>query len=269
MLFEIESTGKTIEKAIENALFELKAIREDVDIKILEQGGLFKKAKVLVSISEDARDKYLKKEERKEELEAEETVKEVIEEEPVYAEEVEVVVAENFQDKEEILKDEKQPSKNVSIEKIISGKEFIEGFVAVSKCGESVEEISRDENEIKLEIKGEGASNLIGYRGECLNALQYIANVIENEEKDTKTRVVLNIENYREKREETLKALARRMAAKVQKTNKSVKLEPMCANDRRIIHTEIQNYEGLTTMSKGVEPNRFLIIMPEGEKKED
>ena len=59
------------------------------------------------------------------------------------------------------------------------------------------------------------------------------------------------------------------MATKVQKTNKSVKLEPMCANDRRIIHTEIQNYEGLTTMSKGVEPNRFLIIMPASENKED
>lgn len=266
MLFEIESTGKTIEKAIENALFELKAIREDVDIKILEQGGLFKKAKVLVSISEDARDKYIKKEERKEELEAEETVREIVDEPTIVEEEVSAVIVENIP--EETKEDLAENKQSISSEKKTNGKDFIEGFVAVSKCGECVEEISRTDDEIKLEIKGANASNLIGYRGECLNALQYIANVIENEEKTTKTRVIIDIENYRNKREETLKGLARRMAAKVQKTNKSVKLEPMCANDRRIIHTEIQNYDGLTTMSKGVEPNRFLIIMPEGENKD-
>ena len=78
-----------------------------------------------------------------------------------------------------------------------------------------------------------------------------------------KTRVILDIENYRAKREATLCGLADRMAKKVLKTGKSVKLEPMCANDRRIIHTALQNVEGVTTVSKGTEPNRYLVVMLE------
>ena len=80
MLFEFEATGKNIEKAIENALFELKAVRDDVDIKILEQGGLFKKARVLVTISEDARDKYIKREQVRNLDEELESIEEVVEE---------------------------------------------------------------------------------------------------------------------------------------------------------------------------------------------
>lgn len=259
MIFEIEATGKTIEKAVENALFELKAIREDVDIKILEQGGFFKKAKVLVSISEDARSKYLKKEENRnkvlaeEEQTAEEIVKEIIDE----PKEVEVEIVEIKDDNKdvEIVSIKEEPKEKIDAEN------FIKGFINVCGCGNEVEKTISD-GEIKFEIKGEKASDLIGYRGECLNALQYISNIIENDGKQTKTRVIIDIENYKSKREETLRALARRMAAKVLKTNKVVKLEPMNANDRRIIHTEVQNFEGLTTMSKGTEPNRYLLIMP-------
>ena len=262
MLFEVEASGKTVEKAVENALFELKAVRDDVDIKVLEQGGLFKKAKVLVSISDDAREKYEKRYEKREELK-EELNEEVggekflnsETESKESSEEAEAVI-EIVEIEEEIeLPQEKTVSNNNCAEN------FIKGFVEVSKCGEEVD-CNITEDEIKLEIKGSRASELIGYRGECLNALQYIANIIENENRQSKIRVVLDIENYKSKREETLKGLAKRMANKVLKTNKSVKLEPMCANDRRIIHSEIQNYEGVTTASKGNEPNRYLIISP-------
>lgn len=270
MLFEFEATGKNIEKAIENALFELKAIRDDVDIKILEQGGLFKKARVLVSISEDAREKYIKREQSKdiaEEIEnVEENIEEIVEEVIETVEEIqEVSKEEKKQQKEEekiTKKAEKEEIKRVKKSEKLTAEKFLEGFVQLSGYGNDVTSV-RNNEEVRIVIGGEKASDLIGYRGECMNALQYISSIIENENADKKTRVILDIEGYRERREETLKALAQRMAKKVIKTGKSAKLEPMCANDRRIIHTELSEVEGVSTISKGTEPNRYLIVIPE------
>ncbi|MCI5797712.1 MAG: Jag N-terminal domain-containing protein [Firmicutes bacterium] len=274
MLLEFEATGKNIEKAIENALFELKAVRDDVDIKILEQGGLFKKARVLVTISEDAREKYLRREQARNLEEVEETINEVVD----AAEELANSVEETFEEIEkEITKEEKKELKEEQKElkkaekeerklakksEKLNAEQFLEGFVKVSGCGNEVTAL-RTDDEVRIVINGDKSSDLIGYRGECMNALQYIASVIENENADKKTRVILDIENYRERREETLKALAHRMAKKVLKTGKSAKLEPMCANDRRIIHTELADVEGVSTISKGTEPNRYLIVIPE------
>ena len=143
----------------------------------------------------------------------------------------------------------------------MTAENFIDGFVKVSGCGEEITAL-RGENEVVINIVGNKASDLIGYRGECLNALSYVASVIENENAERKTRVIVDIENYRAKREATLCGLADRMAKKVLKTGKSVKLEPMCANDRRIIHTALQNVDGITTVSKGTEPNRYLVVTP-------
>ena len=273
MLLEFGATGKNIEKAIVNALFELKAVRDDVDIKILEQGGLFKKARVLVTISEDAKEKYLRREQARN-LEVEETINEVID----AAEELANSVEETFEEIEkEITKEEKKELKEEQKElkkaekeerklakksEKLNAEQFLEGFVKVSGCGNEVTAL-RTDDEVRIVINGDKSSDLIGYRGECMNALQYIASVIENENADKKTRVILDIENYRERREETLKALAHRMAKKVLKTGKSAKLEPMCANDRRIIHTELADVEGVSTISKGTEPNRYLIVIPE------
>lgn len=277
MLLEFEATGKNIEKAIENALFELKAVRDDVDIKILEQGGLFKKARVLVTISEDAREKYLRREQARNLEEVEETINEVVD----AAEELANSVEETFEEVEkEITKEEKKELKEEQKElkkaekeerklakksEKLNAEQFLEGFVKVSGCGNEVTAL-RTDDEVRIVINGDKSSDLIGYRGECMNALQYIASVIENENADKKTRVILDIENYRERREETLKALAHRMAKKVLKTGKSAKLEPMCANDRRIIHTELADVEGVSTISKGTEPNRYLIVIPEEKK---
>ena len=258
MKFEVESTGKSIEKAIENALFELKAIREDVDIKILEQGGLFKKAKVLVSISEESLDKYKKRVQAREEIKEEK-------EECCCVQAVEEACTCN----EECTCEEALECENSNCEKAeknLSAEDFIKGFVEVSGYGENIE-VNKEDGEVRIEIKGAKATDLIGYRGESLHALQYIANVIENEKSREKKRVLLNIENYREKREQTLKDLAKRMAAKVIKTGKSVKLEPMNASDRRIIHLELQDSDKLTTISKGVEPNRYLVILPKTDNE--
>ena len=130
----------------------------------------------------------------------------------------------------------------------------------------------------RIAIKGNDASTLIGHHGDTLDALQYLANLASarknvHGERD-KSRVTLDIEGYRAKREETLRALARRMAAKAIRNNRSVMLEPMSAYERRIIHSEIQGIEGVSTNSIGSDNNRKIVIYltdkkPKGVFEED
>lgn len=131
------------------------------------------------------------------------------------------------------------------------------------------------EGEHKIEITGEDAGVLIGHHGETLDALQYIANLAANrrapvDEDGTKkqyTKVTIDVENYRKKREETLRALARRMAARVLKYKRSITLEPMNPYERRIIHSEIQGIDGVSTHSIGVDNDRKIVItLDRGDK---
>lgn len=121
-----------------------------------------------------------------------------------------------------------------------------------------------------ITIEGEGASILIGHHGDTLEAFQYLVNLAANKKDDEErqyTRITVNVENYREKREETLRKLASKMAAKVKKSGRNIALEPMNAYERRIIHAEIQKIEGVSTNSVGAEGNRRVIIFPEGAAK--
>ena len=130
----------------------------------------------------------------------------------------------------------------------------------------------------RIVIEGDDASTLIGHHGDTLDALQYLANLAcarknINGERD-KSRVTIDIEGYRAKREETLRALARRMAAKALRNKRSVMLEPMSAYERRIIHSEIQDIEGVSTNSVGSDNNRKIVIFltdkrPKGVFEED
>ena len=124
----------------------------------------------------------------------------------------------------------------------------------------------------RIVISGEDASALIGHHGDTLNSLQYLANLASARKnihgiKD-KSRVTIDIEGYRAKREETLRALARRMAAKALKNKRSVMLEPMSAYERRIIHSEIQGIEGVSTNSIGSDTNRKIVIYLTDKKPE-
>ena len=124
--------------------------------------------------------------------------------------------------------------------------------------------------EALLTISGNGAGTLIGYHGDTLDALQYLINLTANKKEDDErkyTRITVDIENYREKRAETLKKLARHMADKVKRTGRNIVLEPMNAYERRIIHSEVQNIEGVSTNSVGAEGNRRVILFPEGNEK--
>ena len=130
--------------------------------------------------------------------------------------------------------------------------------------------VSEGENgETRIAINGEGASVLIGHHGDTLDSLQYLANLAANKKVDGKkedyVKVSIDVEGYRAKREETLRAMARRMASKVLKYKKSVMLEPLNPYERRIIHSEIQNIEGVSTNSIGSENNRKIVIFLDGE----
>ena len=120
-----------------------------------------------------------------------------------------------------------------------------------------------DDNKL-IKVDGDSAGVLIGHHGDTLDSLQYLANLAANKktagEKREYCRVTVDVENYRAKREETLRALARRMADKVLRYKKSVMLEPMNPYERRIIHSEIQNIAGVSTNSIGSENNRKVVL---------
>ena len=254
-----EATGKNIEQAIENALFELKAPREDVDIKILSEGGLFKKAKVIVSISEDAIEKYEKREKLREEEKEQKSIQEkTSDKEEVFSKDIKKEEEKEIKEKEN-FKEEKEEIKN-SEEKMerISCIEFVKGLVDAFGKTAQISELEEDEVK-KILLEGEELGDLIGYRGEALFALSYLMSSICKRENK---KVVLDICGYRNKREEALKKLAYRMASKVIKSGRFAKLEPMDASERRIIHLALQDNDKVTTMSKGTEPKRYLIIFP-------
>ena len=275
-----EFQARTVEKAIEKGLAELGKSKFDVDIKILESGGLFKKAKVQISFDDKdefsldnlfGEDKNEKPEEteKKEEptLEQEvqtheckekaEPTKEVLEETLVHLD----VEPENLDSEEEIeiveVKD--KPKKERVYTNNKGSKEFIEGLLKKMGVTGTVE-IEEQEEHSKAVISTEQAGAVIGYRGECLSAIQYLSNIVEQKKNKTAKRLIVDVADYRERRDDSIKDMADRMARKVLKMRKAIKLKPMNAYERRIIHSYLQKFDGVTTHSVGVEPHRCLII---------
>lgn len=149
-----------------------------------------------------------------------------------------------------------------------SADDFAKKLLENMQINADVETELRDNGEYLININGEEAGVLIGHHGETLDALQYLCNLAANKkdgESDDReyTRVVVDISGYRAKREETLRQLARRMAERALKYKRSVSLEPMPSHERRIIHSEVQKIEGVTTNSVGSENNRRVVIFPE------
>ena len=136
------------------------------------------------------------------------------------------------------------------------------------RMGVKVEVYVDDSNEDNLYIHmvGDTLGILIGRRGETLDALQYLTSLQVNKGRDGYIRVTLDTENYRAKREDSLRRLAQRMANRAQKTGRKVVLEPMNPYERRVLHTALQNHPGVTTHSEGEEPNRRVVIMLAGQE---
>ncbi len=151
----------------------------------------------------------------------------------------------------------------------------VEASANVTRIDERLSENSKTyEKDIHIEITGKGLGMLIGRHGDVLDSLQYLCNIVvgrypKKSEKHEYVRIVLDIENYRAKREDTLKALARRMASKVVTSGRSFTLEPMSSYERRIIHSELQSFKGVHTYSIGTENNRRVVIAYGDDVSED
>lgn len=123
-------------------------------------------------------------------------------------------------------------------------------------------EVSVKEQTISANIKGENLGVLIGRRGETLDDLQYLSNLVVNKNSEAKQKIILDIEGYRDRRKNALQKLALRLADKVRKQGKSIVLEPMNAQERRVIHTTLQSRDDIYTFSEGEEPYRKIVIAP-------
>lgn len=128
---------------------------------------------------------------------------------------------------------------------------------------------TEDEGSLNIQLEGEDMGIVIGKRGDTLDSLQYLTSLVANKGKsrDDYTRVTIDTEGYRQKREESLKALSERLANKVTKSGKKYTLEPMNPYERRIIHANLQSNEDVTTFSIGEEPYRKVVIAPKNERR--
>lgn len=222
----IIAEGKTSNEAIENGLRELGCTKQDVDIKILE--------------NEDKRSFYSILAPRivKVELTLKENVEKNIEKTIINKEE-KILSDENYElAKEDLVK-------------------FLDSF---SKIYNLEYEINKNNNLIEINITGENSSKLIGYRGDIINSLQTILSAIANKNTNERVRLSLDICDYKSKRENTLKELAKKLEKTVLRTKRKVVLEPMTAYERKILHTELQNSKNVTTYSIGEEPHRKLVV---------
>lgn len=192
-----------------------------------------------------------------------EPTKPVEPEKPVEAEEVkETEEAVKSEETEEEQEAESDVTIDRNDELFITSKNFLKQMIEDMGIDCDIE--SRTEgNMIKFNIMCSEESDIgiiIGKRGETLDSLQYIVNLVTNRNADTYIRVILDCNQYRSKRERSLQKLARRLADKAIQTGRDIKLEPMNPYERRIIHTYLQNDENVNTFSQGNEPNRRVII---------
>ncbi|NLM12059.1 MAG: protein jag [Clostridiaceae bacterium] len=156
--------------------------------------------------------------------------------------------------------------KKVDYEKIVRG--FLEPIFDAMAINEELE-INEDGDSINVRVSADDIGIIIGRRGETLDALQYLLGLVVNKYSDSFVRVTFDVGNYREKREETLEKLAKRLAYKVARNRKSITLEPMNPYERRIIHATLQNYKNVVTYSVGDDPNRKVVIRYKREQRQE
>ena len=140
-----------------------------------------------------------------------------------------------------------------------TGKEFLLGMFGKMGLSVQIEKLTT-KDKITFQVHGEELGILIGKHGQTLDAIQYLTNLVANKEVHRRCQIVVDVENYRSRREETLIQLAHRLGAKVRRTRQKIALEPMNAFERKIIHLALQNEKNIKTDSEGQEPYRHIVI---------
>ena len=137
---------------------------------------------------------------------------------------------------------------------------YLRGLLDYMGVDAQIEITQRENGGLTANLSGNGMGAVIGRRGETLDAIQHLVNYSVNRGNDKRMHISVDAENYRSKREESLVHLAEKMAAKAVKYKRSMALEPMNSYERHVIHTALQNYEGVSTSSTGTEPNRRVVV---------
>lgn len=218
--------GKTTSEAISNGLKELNVSKDKVNIKVLED---HEKRSFFSILSPRV-------------VKVELTVKD---------EEVNQV---KLKRNTNTISEEELNASKLKVDNFMN--EFVKMFTSLNYKTE----VDLNDGFLKIDINGDDSKTLIGYRGEVLNSLQVILNSIANKDAKGKTRIILNISNYREKREKSLEELADKFSKTVFRTGKSITLEPMTAYERKIIHNRLQSSDKVKTYSIGEEPYRKVVI---------
>lgn len=148
--------------------------------------------------------------------------------------------------------------KKTNYENIV--RDFLSPILSSMGVSDEISIVQDEDNSLNVRLSADNIGIVIGRRGETLDALQYLLGLVVNKYSDNFMRVTLDVGNYREKREETLEKLAKRLADRVTKTRKNMTLEPMNPYERRIIHATLQDYQSVETYSIGEEPNRKVVI---------
>ncbi len=242
MLKTLEKSGKTEEAAIAAALEELGLDRDDVSVEIVERaksGFLgIGASPAVIRVQYEAPDEEL------------ETVAEAVAESPAAAPAEAQPAAAPVAPAAAV--DEPEGYARI--------RAFVSGLLEHMGIQAEIEITARDNGGVNVNLSGSNMGAVIGRRGETLDAIQHLTNYAVNRGSDKHMHISVDAESYRAKREESLVRLAEKMAAKAIKYKRSMALEPMNSYERHVIHTALQDYEGVTTSSTGTEPNRRVVV---------
>lgn len=252
----VRITAKTIEAAVAEGLEKLGISREEAVVHVVEQPssglfGLIHKKMAVVDISAP------------DEEAEEDTVEEASPAEEAPAAEIPAEEAKEETPAEEKKAEREEPTFDPEEQKKVAeeAKTFLAGVFAGMHLAVTME-CRMTEERIMINLVGDGLGILIGKHGQTLDALQYLTNLAAGKSFRHHYFILLDVENYRERRQDTLEALARRLAGKVKRTGEEIRLEPMAAGERRIIHLALQDDHAVSTDSEGEAPYRYIVIRP-------
>ena len=261
MINTLEKSARTVDAAVDEALKELGMSRDDVSVEILEMGKTgflgFGATPARVRVSYETPDPEPvkpapRKSERPAPAKAEKPAPAPKAEKPAKAEKAEKT--------EKAEKAEKPAAEGEENPDYAAIRAFLTGLLERMGVTADMEISPRDNGGINVNLTGSAMGAIIGRRGETLDAIQHLTNYVVNKDSDKRLHISVDAEAYRSKREESLARLAEKMAEKAIKYKRSMALEPMNSYERHVIHTALQNYEGVTTSSTGVEPNRRVVV---------
>ena len=279
----IEKTGKSVEEALQLALNELGVSADEVDVEVLETPskgifgilGLFgaKPARIRVTLKEIPQTPAP-------------AVAENVSEPPTIVNFKFVPDIDSLPKVDAEFKDDEVTTDNSQIEKsddevvppaaesvegtenifdraevIVKAKIFLTDIFNAMKIEVAIN-VREDDSNVILDLVGKDSALLIGKRGQMIDALQYLTNLAANRAAEDKVRFILDVENYRERREETLIKMAKNVADRVARIKQEVKMEPMSRHERRIIHTALQDNKRVETHSFGEDPYRYVVVSP-------